>query len=1070
MPLWRPRRASKPRNGCAEPSQTATVTRRASGVTRLERAVSPLRTALVAGLVLVLPAMGWAADVPADHAAQMAQSAELFKSQVRGLLTQNCLKCHGGEKTKGEFDLTTREGLLKGGESGPAIVAGKPGESLLIRLIRHEDEPNMPADAVKLPDASIDQISAWIASGAAYDKPLVDTAATITAKTVSESDRQFWSFQPLKNPTVPAVGNEAWCRTPLDKFILARLEAKNLSPNGPANRRKLIRRAYFDLIGLPPTVEEVETFLADQASDAYDRLIDRLLTSPHYGERWGRHWLDLARFAESHGYEQDYDRPSAYHYRDFVIQALNEDMPFDRFVRLQIAGDELEPDNKLALMATGFLGAGTHATQITANQVEKERYDELDDMAATVGTSMLGLTIGCARCHDHKFDPIPQADYYRLVSTFTTTVRSDIDLDFHPERYRESKAAFDREHAPLAEALAKFETEELPGRFDKWLSSDARPVAPKWLVVDAQSTKSDGGATFTRQPDGSYLAGGKNASSDVYTFVVQTKLKGITAIRLDALADSSLPKSGPGRAANGNFALSDFQLWAAPRGTEAPGAPVKLVNPKATFEQAGLPIVSSIDDNKMSAWAVDPKIGQDHAASFEVETPIPGDQGTTLTFILKFENNTGHNLGRVRLSLSNAAKPVGLDGEQVASTVVDEINQALATAAEARDDEQRAALLAWYRERDADWQKLDVAVREHLKQTPKPELTKVMVATEGLPAIRLHTQGVDFFEQTFYLKRGDLNQKIGAAEQSFLQVLMTVPDREKHWQVAPPSGWRTSYRRRGLAGWITDANGGAGHLLARVIVNRLWQHHLGRGIVATPSDFGAQGERPTHPELLDYLAGQLFQGGWRLKDMHKLIMTSAVYMQATDTDPRRASVDPDNRLLWHRWRQRLEAEVIRDAMLAASGQLDERMFGPGSLDESNRRRSIYFTIKRSQLVPSMILFDGPDSLQGLGQRSSTTVAPQALAMLNSAQIQGYSRAFAKGLISKEPSSTDQAIRRGYLTTVGRSPDDEELADSTAFVKRATESYQAASKGDAAELALADFCQILLSLNEFIYVD
>jgi hypothetical protein len=1027
------------------------------------------------GLVLfAFAGTSWATDLPADHAAQMAESMELFRSQVRGLLSQNCLKCHGGEKTKGEFDLTTREGLLKGGETGPAVVVGKPGESLLVRLIRHEDEPNMPENAAKLPDGAIDQISAWIASGAVYDKPLVDTAAAMTSKTVSDSDRQFWSFQPLTKPAVPAVTNEAWCRTPLDKFILARLEAKNLSPNGAVDRRKLIRRAYFDLLGLPPSADEVEAFVADPATDAYDRLVDRLLTSPHYGERWGRHWLDLARFAESHGYEQDYDRPSAYHYRDFVIQALNEDMCYDRFVRLQIAGDEFEPDNKLALMATGFLGAGTHATQITANQVEKERYDELDDMAATVGTSMLGLTIGCARCHDHKFDPIPQADYYRLVSTFTTTVRSDIDLDFHPERYRDAKAAFDREHAPLAAALAKFETEELPDRQEKWLAGDVRPVAPKWLVADVASTKSDGGATFAKQADGSYLASGKNASSDVYTFVVPTRLKGITAVRLDVLADPTLPKNGPGRAANGNFALSDCQLWAAPQGSETPGAPVKLTNPKATFEQAGLPITSAIDDNKMSAWAIDPKIGQDHAASFELETPIAGEnaseQGTTLTFILKFENNTGHNLGRVRLSLSNAAKPVGLDGEQLAATLVDDVNQALATAADQRSENQRAALLAWYRERDADWKKLSDAVQEHLKQEPKPELTKVMVATEGLPAIRLHTQGADFFEHTYYLKRGDLNQKLGAAEQSFLQVLMTAPERENHWRVAPPSGCRTSYRRRALAGWITDPNGGAGHLLARVIVNRLWQHHLGRGIVTTPSDFGAQGERPTHPELLDFLADQLIQGGWRLKDVHKLIMTSAVYMQATDADPRRASVDPDNLLLWHRSRQRLEAEAIRDAMLSASGQLDERMFGPGSLDESNRRRSIYFTIKRSQLVPSMVLFDAPDSLQGLGQRSSTTVAPQALAMLNSAQIQGYARALAKALLPNDGSVAEQAIRRGYLIALGRPPDSEELSESSEFVKHAIESYHAAGKADAAEAAWADFCQILFSLNEFIYID
>jgi mono/diheme cytochrome c family protein len=1027
--------------------------------------------AILAAVILVgWGAPGSAAEVAADHAAQMAKSMELFTGQVRGLLVQHCLKCHGGEKTKGELDLATREGLIKGGEQGPAVVVGKPAESLLVRLIRHEDEPKMPEDGPKLPDTAIEQISAWIASGAAYDKPLVDASAKFMSKTVNETDRQFWSFQPLKKSAVPAVKNEAWCRTPIDHFVLAPLEAKGLAPNGPADRRKLMRRAYFDLIGLPPTAEEVEAFVADGDAGAYDRLVDRLLASPHYGERWGRHWLDLARFAESHGYEQDYDRAAAYHYRDFVIQALNADMPYDRFVKLQIAGDEFEPDNNQALMATGFLAAGTHATQITANQVEKERYDELDDMAATVGTAMLGLTIGCARCHDHKFDPIPQADYYRIVSTFTTTVRSEIELDFHPERYREAQAVFDRDHGPLALALARFESEQLASRFETWLAKDAKPLAPQWLIVDLESTKSEGGATFAMQPDGSHLVSGKNAPQDIYTLVVQTKRKGITAVRLDALAHESLPKGGPGRAPNGNFALSDFQLWAAPLGAPGPGAPVKLGKPKATFEQAGMPIATVLDDNKKTAWAVDPQIGKDHAASFEIETPIDNAQGTTLTFILKFENNADHNLGRLRLSLSTSAKPVGLEGDQAPERQVDEINQALATPGAERNDAQHASLLTWYRGQDVDWQRLNGTVQEHLRKTPKPNLTKVMIASEGLPAIRFHTQGADFFEKTYYLKRGDLNQKIGEAQPSFLQVLMTVPEGEKRWQVAPPAGCRTSYRRRALANWITDPDGGAGHLLARVIVNRLWQHHLGSGIVATPSDFGSSGQRPSHPELLDFLADQLIRSGWRLKDAHKMIMTSAVYVQATGADSKRESIDLQNTMLWHHARQRLEAEVIRDAMLAVSGQLDEGMFGPGSLDESQRRRSIYFTIKRSQLVPSMMLFDAPDSLQGLGQRGSTIVAPQALAMLNSTQVQGYARAMGRGLLSKEGTTREQAINRGYLTALGRPADAEELAESTAFVARAAERYQAAGKGDAAELAMADFCQVLLGLNEFIYID
>ncbi len=1025
---------------------------------------------IAAALCSCCCSMSLADEVAADHPEQMAASLELFKGPVRSLLTQHCVKCHGGDETHGEFDLTTREGLLKGGEQGPAVVVGKPAESLLVKLIRHEDEPYMPEDGDRLPAEAVDQISAWIATGAAYDKPLVDAAAEFIAKQVSDSDRQFWSFQPLATPEVPSVKDAAWCRTTVDHFVLAKLEAAGLAPNAQAERRKLIRRAYLDLIGLPPTPEEVDAFVRDESTGAYDRLIDRLLASPHYGERWGRHWLDLARFAESHGYEQDYDRPSAYHYRDFVIRALNDDMPYDQFVRWQIAGDEFEPDNNLALMATGFLGAGTHATQITANQVEKERYDELDDMAGTVGTAMLGLTIGCARCHDHKFDPIPQADYYRLLSTFTTTVRSEVELDLHPEVYEREKAAYDQEHAPLVAAVAKFEGEQLPARFASWLDGDVKSVMPTWLLLDLAEMKSEGGATFEKQEDASAVVSGKNASHDVYTIVVNTKVRGIRAVRLEALAHESLPKNGPGRAENGNFALSDFQVWAAPAGTEGPGAPVKLSNPKVTYEQDKLPITATIDDNKTSAWAVDGKIGQNHAASFAIETPIDNPAGTKLTFVLKFENNTGHNLGRLRLALSTLTEAAKPQGDQAPQAQVDAVNQALATPPAQRSAEQQAALLAWYRQHDPELQKLIAAVDAHHRQEPKPQLTKVMIASEGLPAIRFHTQGADFFEKTFFLKRGDLNQKLGEAPQGFLQVLMREPEAESRWKEAPPEGWRTSYRRRAMANWLTDAQQGAGPLLARVVVNRLWQHHLGRGLVATPSDFGASGDRPTHPELLDYLAGQLIAEGWRLKSLHKLIMTSAAYLQDGQVDDARAAVDPDNLLLWRHARQRLEAEAIRDSMLAVSGLLDETMYGPGTLDPAHNRRSIYFTVKRSNLIPSMMLFDAPDSLQGLGQRASTIVAPQALLMFNNQQVQRYARAFAGRLLAEPDVSLEGALNRGYLIALARPADDVELAESTDFVRAATASYEAAGREEAREQAVADFCQVLFGLNEFIYID
>jgi hypothetical protein len=649
-------------------------------------------------------------------------------------------------------------------------------------------------------------------------------------------------------------------------------------------------------------------------------------------------------------------------------------------------------------------------------------------------------------------------------------VRSEVDLDFDPERTRTRQEEYEREHGKLVEALKRYESEELPSRFEEWLASKVERVSAKWQIVEATAMKSEGGATFALESDGSYLVSGTNASKDVYTFTVPTTAKGISAVRIDAVADDSLPKGGPGRAANGNFALSDFQLWGAPNGSDTAGAPRKLVGAKATFSQDKLPVVGAIDDNKNSAWAVDPQFGKTNSAAFDLEMPIADATGTTLTFIMRFENNEQHNLGRVRLSISTAAAPVALDGDQVATKTLEQVNGALATPADQRTDEQRVALLAWFREHDAEWQKLNAAVLEHEKQAPAPELTKVLISTEGLPALRLRTQGADFFEQTFYLKRGDLQRKVAPAQPSYLQVLMRAPEGAEHWRAAPPEGWRTSYRRRALAEWITDHQQGAGHLLARVIVNRLWKHHFGRGIVATPSDFGHSGEAPSHPELLDYLASRLIEGGWRLKPIHKLMMTSATYIQSVGGDDTRLAADPDNRLLWQWSRVRLEAEVIRDAMLAASGQLEERMYGPSTLDPAHKRRSIYFMVKRSQLVPSMMLYDAPDALQGLGQRASTIVAPQALAMLNNEQVIEYARAMARRLLVSPETTPQQAVERGYALALGRDPDEVELVDSAQFIRGAQQSYETAGKENSRELAVADFCQVLFSLNEFIYID
>jgi mono/diheme cytochrome c family protein len=726
------------------------------------------------------------APVAPNHAANMAEGLALFKQRVRPLLIAHCLECHGGKAKKGDFDLSDRKPLIESG-----VIDGGAKASQLYALITHADEPHMPSKKPKLPDADIETIARWIDLGAPYDKPLIDAAASAkaapkTALSIDEA-RDYWAFRVLESSSPPPVTakNASWIGTPIDRFILAKLEPKGLAPNLPAERTTLLRRLSFDLIGLPPTPEEIDEFLADNRPDAYEARVDRLLASPHYGERWARHWMDIARFAESHGYEQDYDRPFAYHYRDFLIKALNRDMPYDQFVRWQLAGDELAPDDPQAMSATGFLGAGAFPTQLTEAEFESARYNELDDMVTTTGTAMLGLTIGCARCHDHKYDPIPSNDYYRLAAVFTTAIRSEVDL-----------------------------------------------------------------------------------------------------------------------------------------------------------------------------------------------------------------------------VMATGAKP-----------------------------------------------------------------TKVQVTSEGLPHTKHNADErgfPHFYPKTYVLSRGDVNQKHAEADPGYLQVLERGGRTANAWMISASAGsTRTSMRRTALANWITDVGGGAGPLTARVIVNRLWQHHLGRGIVATPSDFGEQGDPPSHPELLDWLASQLVQNGWELKRLHKMIVTSAVYMQDSRHDEARAKIDRENVFCWRFAPRRLEAEPIRDTLLALSGHLDSKMFGPGTLDPNMRRRSVYFFIKRSQLIPSMMLFDWPEHLVGIGQRASTTTAPQALLFMNSP----LGRDSAMGLASQVEGEhgPDGAIRRAYMMAFGRGPSSQETRLAIDFLVCQRRAYAADNKPDPARHALIDFCQALLSMSECIYV-
>lgn len=1002
---------------------------------------------------------------PADHAARMTAGLELFRQSVRPLLSQECFKCHGGEKTKGGLNLATREDLLKGGDDGPVVVPFRASESRLVRLIRHAEDPHMPGSGSKLPDEAVAKAVAWIENGAPYDTALTGgPGSTGRRATVTDEDRRWWAFRPLAGGAPPSSGPGG--AHPIDRFIQAKAGGRSIAP--PAERRVLIRRAFLDLTGLPPSPEEVEAFAADPDPGAWPRLVDRLLESPHYGERWARHWLDVARFAESSGFEHDYDREGAFHYRDFVIRALNQDLPFDQFVRWQLAGDEFEPDNPLALTATGFLGAGVFPTQITANEVERTRYDALDDMLSTTSSAFLGLTVGCARCHDHKYDPIPSEDYYRMLSSFTTTVRSVIDLDLDPAKTREMVREWERTQAALEAELGACEAGLRP-KFADWLSAGAKLKAPPaWALLEITNAVSAAGAKFSKLDDGSYLAEGENGDQDTYTFTGLIGPRRVTGLRLEALAHPSMKGGGPGRADNGNIGLSRLRLYVrAPSGEQQE---VRLGHAVADFEQnhESLSIASALDENPHSGWAVDPQFGRDHAAVFTLAEPLETAAGTALTVTLEFQLNTRHNIGRPRISLTDLPTPA-LGGEVLPGGVARVLNRAAEHGATVLSNGERTSLFDWWKRQDGGWAACTARLTEHRTQRPDGR-SKVLVCAEGYPALRMHTQGADFFDQTYQLRRGNPDMKGEVARQSFLQVMMPAAAAAERWHFQPPSGARYSGRRRSLANWLTDADQGAGALVARVAVNRLWQHHFGRGIVATPNDFGKTGAAPSHPELLDWLAGELIRGGWRLKGIHRLMMTSRTYLESSagkaGSGPDPATDDSFTRRL----PRRLEGEAIRDSILAVSGALDPRMYGPGTKDEASRRRSIYFTIKRSELIGSMVAFDQPEPLASQGFRPTTTVAPQALMLLNAPQVRQWAETFRRRIAAAETTTmpSPALIASAYRLALGRPPTAPESDQARDFLTRQATSYRAEGRDDASAEALTDFCQVLFGLNEFAY--
>lgn len=973
------------------------------------------------GIILLLPPV--LSAEPAKKTQPTKEGLQFFESKIRPVLVNECYECHSVEakknqKLEGELLLDSSAAMLKGGDTGPSIVPGDIKNSLLIAAIRHESFEMPPKN--KLSPQVISDFEKWIQMGAP-DPRDGEVLETQKKKIDIVKGREYWSFKPLSQVAPPVPQNKTWGKTPVDQFILAKQEAQGITPNPRASRQTLIRRVYFDLWGLPPEPKDVEAFVNDPSADAYEKLIDRLLAGQHYGERWARHWLDVSRFAESNGYAFDRDRPAAYHFRDFVIKALNADMPYDQFIRLQIAGDQLGPTDYMSQAATGFLAAGPFTSQQTQKERERSRYEQLDDVIHTIGTATLGLTLGCARCHDHKFDPISSHDYYRMVAAFAETGFQDYQHDRQPEKYKTEKAAFDITHKPFIDARLKYEKEALPSKLAEWLekrpTESIQPQLSDWHSVGPFQSANFAQAFNQKHPP--------EKKVDLKQTYSKEKLKWTPQ---PTWTDGKIHNTLTGdNSANYLFRTIEVPL----------ASPLEI---------------SLGRDDAIKVW-----LNGKSVLSKKVMGGVAADQD-----IVKLTLKAGIN--ELLVKIVNASGPSGFYFQAKDTTPPQNIQTILALSNEKRDDKQQQELLKWYAPYDAGWVALNDAEQENMKKHPKRDLMPVFAARKGGATYNF---GADT-RKVYYLVRGNSNRKNGLASPGFLQVLMTSDTQEKQWMLETSKEVKPRHPRVAFADWLTDTRQGAGHLLARVMVNRLWHHHFGRGIVGTPSDFGTQGFPPTHPELLDYLAAQLIKENWNLKPIHKLMMQSAVYQQSGQSNESGVKHDPENELWWRRPTIRMDAEIIRDTLLAVSGTLDKKMFGPGTLNQEENRRSIYLTVKRDKLIPILQLFDAPDAIQSVGKRNVTTVPPQALAMMNSPFIRKLAEQFAKRVRSDTKQNKEQTVNEVYAIGLSRQPSQAEQQQMLQFIHYQTESY--GDNPQAGELAIVDFCQLIICMNEFVFVD
>jgi hypothetical protein len=964
-----------------------------------------------------------------------------FVKEVQPILAASCYSCHGEKKRKGDLRLDIKAAALKHG----AIVPGKSADSLLIQLVAGLDsEKKMPPSGTSLTPRQVGVLRAWIDQGANWPE-LADTRP---------GGAGHWAYQPLAKPAIPAIKRTDWGRTPLDAFILARLEGQGLAPSPPADKRTLLRRVTYDLTGLPPTPEDLDAFLKDESPQAYEKVVDRLLASPRYGERWARHWLDVVHFAETHGHDQDRPRDNAWPYRDYLIRSFNEDKPYSRFVEEQLAGDILYPNDPQGIVATGMIAAGpwdeSSLQSIRDDVVDKKIAQTLDrdDMVTTVFSTFASSSVHCARCHDHKFDPITQAEYYGLQAVFAGVDRANRPYEADPQvahRRRELLAQKAELEAGKPDLLARASVQAEVGEWEKELKRRGEV----WTVLDPTSFKSAEGQTADKLEDRSILFTGTRPERDTYTIEAVADRKGITAIRLEVLTDDSLPHGGPGRQDNGNLHLSEFGVRAGPQANPKESKPVALQRASADFNQAGWEIDKAIDGNRATAWGIYPQVGMPHQAVFEFKEPIGFEGRTALTITLEQLHGGRHLIGRVRLAVTTAAQP------GMTTVIPAAVAEILAVPAEKRAASQKLVLARHV---------LLARLERELTALPPPKV--VYAAASDFPVLGSFSPAKGC-RPVHVLRRGDVNQPGNPAIPG---ALSCIPGLEARFTLTKSND--EGARRAALAKWFVDPKNG---LTWRSIVNRVWHYHFGRGIVATPNDFGQMGARPTHPELLDYLAATFRDDGGSLKRLHRLIVTSAVYRQSSQHNPEQAKQDGDNLLLWRMNRTRLDAEAVRDAVLQVSGKLDLTMGGPSvkqfvlspgihvtpnvdyqSFDvdsPASYRRSVYRFLFRTLPDPFMETLDCPDASQFTPVRSSSVTALQALAMLNDRFMVRQCEHFANR-VNKMGSTFEERIQAMYLLALGRPPTAKETAALAAYANKH---------------GLANACRVLLNTNEFLFI-